>query len=787
MKKNYTLCKLFPLTLALIFCFNTSFSQQQQKNVFIDEGKPYIEGQILVQLHEGISPEDALKLCPQNINAGIKEISKPMRAWLITFDHQLISHDELIKVLSRNYNVFSVVQNDYIIQHRATVPNDPQFNQQWHHVNTNDADIDSDEAWDITTGGLTSQGDEIVVAIMEGVNLTHTDLIANRWANPHEIDGNGIDDDGNGYIDDIYGWNFSNNSDNLGSLSTGHGTSCAGMIGATGNNNTGVAGINWNVKMLWVGGFSISQSGVIQGYTYPLNLRKLYNQTNGALGAFVVATSASWGIDNANPNSYPLWCQFYDTLGKYGIINIAATTNNTVNVDVVGDMPTACASPFMIGVGRSGNTDNIAGGYGVNTIEFPAPGINVRTTANTNTYTTTTGTSFACPLTAGVAALIYSIPNCNTFITIAKTNPQQASTIVRQALMQVDPKPNMTNMYVSGGRLNAKKAVDYILNNYCSSCVMTNSGTTVNPTCTGMNNGSITLSISGCNAPYTYSWNTGATTSSISNLAPGNYSCTVTASGGETSVFNFTLSYQFTLNATITKQNVTCNGGNNGTATANITGGTAPYSYVWNTTPPQNTQTASNLMAGTYQVTATDANGCQVSASTTITQPNAPTTNFSFTTNQLTATFTNSSTGGGTFYWTFGDGNNSTQTNPVHTYATSGAYNVCLQHTYPNSCGVKDTCKTVNVINTSLEEIEALGGIITYPNPANNIMYFAVSNNNIKQIDIFDVSGKVIISLNINSSLQEVDVSALANGMYFYQAKNREGINIKAAKFIISK
>lgn len=784
MKIIYSFGRLFTSTLALIFSFNFSFCQQ---NVFTDEGKPYIEGQLLVQLHEGVSPDYALKLCPEYINAGIKEISLPMRAWLIKFDHNLITHNDLIKILSRHYNVFSVVQNDYIVTHRATTPNDTQFNQQWHHLNSNDADIDSDEAWDITTGGTTSQGDEIVVAIMEGVNLTHNDLVANRWVNPHETAGNGIDDDGNGYIDDVYGWNFSNNSGNISGLSTSHGTNCAGMIGARGNNNLGVAGINWNVKMLWVGGFSMSQSGVVQGYTYPLTLRKRYNQTNGASGAFVVATSASWGIDNANPNSYPLWCQFYDTLGKYGVINIAATTNNTVNVDVVGDMPTACASPYMIGVGRSGNTDNIAGGYGVNTIEFPAPGISVRTTADGNTYTTTTGTSFACPLTAGVAALIYSIPNCNTFITIAKTNPQQASDIVRQALMQVDPKSNMTNMYISGGRLNAKKAVDYILNNYCNSCVMSNNGTTVNPTCTGLNNGSINLSISGCSGPYTYSWNTGATTSSITNLAPGNYSCTVTASGGETSVFNFTLSYQFTLNATITKQNVTCNGGNNGTATANITGGTAPYTYSWNTTPVQTTQTATNLTAGNYQVTATDANGCQVSASTTITQPNAPTTNFSFTTNQLTATFTNSSTGGGTFFWTFGDGNNSTQTNPTHTYATSGSYQVCLQHTYPNSCGVYDTCKTVNVIATSLEEIENLGGIISYPNPASQIIYFAITDYNIKAINLYDINGKTVFSINVNNSFIELDATSLSNGMYFYEAKNAEGLRIKAAKILVNK
>ena len=115
------------------------------------------------------------------------------------------------------------------------------------------------------------------------------------------------------------------------------------MIGAKGNNNIAVTGANWDVKLMVLNmGGNLTQANVVSAYTYPLVMRQLWNNSNGTEGAFVVATSASWGIDGANPSSYPLWCQFYDTLGVYGILNVGATTNSNLDVDQAGDMPTAC-------------------------------------------------------------------------------------------------------------------------------------------------------------------------------------------------------------------------------------------------------------------------------------------------------------------------------------------------------------------------------------------------------------------------------------------------------------
>lgn len=435
----------------------------------------YVNGQFIVQTRAGVDLRKELATYPQEMGLAVEqELSATMRAWLLRYDTLAVGHEEVRHLLARNA-AFSVVQNNHLVWMRA-VPNDPTFTSQWHHRNTGqsggtpDADIDADEAWEHTTGGTTALGDEIVVCIIEGVNMTHPDLIGNRWQNNGETAGNGVDDDGNGYIDDIYGWDVSSNS---GSVTTGgHGTNVAGMIGAKGNNSLGVAGINWNVKIMVVSGYNInSEANIISCYNYPLVQRKLYDATNGAKGAFVVATNASWGIDGGNPASTPIWCAFYDTLGTYGILSCGATTNSNLNVDVSGDVPTACASPYMVGVGRSDRNDGFAGGYGATTIDLAAPGINVTTTDGTNGYTSTTGTSFSSPLTAGAIALLYSVP-CVGFAQTVRASPQAGADMVLDALLSgVDVKPALIGNFITGGRLNVNNSLNHIFENYCPTCL----------------------------------------------------------------------------------------------------------------------------------------------------------------------------------------------------------------------------------------------------------------------------------------------------------------------------
>jgi subtilisin family serine protease len=137
---------------------------------------------------------------------------------------------------------------NYFVHANETQPNDPYFDRLWGLRNdgdndgingTEDADIDSPEAWDVTTGS----GDVVVAVIDSGVDINHPDLQSNIWTNPGEIPNNGIDDDDNGYTDDVNGWDFYVN-DKDPRDAHGHGTHVAGTIAAVGNNGIGIAGVS---------------------------------------------------------------------------------------------------------------------------------------------------------------------------------------------------------------------------------------------------------------------------------------------------------------------------------------------------------------------------------------------------------------------------------------------------------------------------------------------------------------------------------------------------------------
>lgn len=148
----------------------------------------------------------------------------------------------------------------------------------------------------------------------------------------------------------------------------------------------------------------------------------------------------------------------------------------------------------------------------------------------------------------------------------------------------------------------------------------------VNVKCFGGNDGSATVSVSGGTLPYAFQWNDVAaqTTQTASGLKAGTYQVTVTDGNGCTRTASVTITEPPLLTASIDGGNVKCFGGNDGTATVNVSGGVTPYSYLWDDPSGQTSATASNLLPGTYHATVTDANGCITTATITITQPAAP-------------------------------------------------------------------------------------------------------------------------------------------------------------------
>lgn len=431
-------------------------------NSLISQDNNFVPGEIIVMLRPGETPAK-LSNSFGFINMQPKEaVVDYMNIWLFTFDHARMDNYLALNEVKKHTSV-SIAQFNHYVTERVTTPNDPFFSpNQWSMNNTGqtiggtpgvpDADIDAPEAWDLTTSGLTAAGDTIVVCIVDGgFYLAHSDL--KYWRNYNEIPSNGIDDDGNGYIDDVNGWNAYNNNGTI--TGNTHGSHCAGISGAIGNNSIGVSGVNWNVQIMAVQGSSGTESVVLRAYGYALKQRRMYDSTNGTKGAFVVVTSSSFGVDYGQPANFPLWCAFYDSLGNAGILSAAATANLNINIDVTGDVPTACPSDWMIAVTNTTNTDakNSGAAYGLTTIDLGAPGTNIYSTTTASNYGLMTGTSMATPHVAGAVGFMYSVAPL-AWIQAYKLSPGAYSLQVKQKIMQgVDIKPSMVNT-VSGGRLN---------------------------------------------------------------------------------------------------------------------------------------------------------------------------------------------------------------------------------------------------------------------------------------------------------------------------------------------
>lgn len=412
-------------------------------------------------------------LSSMGVNATIQPIAKGVPAFQVRYQGStpmatlLDGLRSVVEYAEPNYQVKADSSLD-----RYTWPNDRLFFKQWAINNigqsppyglpgTEGADMDVLKAWALTKGTK-----EPIVAVLDtGVDYTHPDLKENIWVNEKESpDKGGVagkDDDGNGLIDDVYGYDFysGGRTDNKFGVpgdpdpmdEDGHGTHCAGSIGALANNAQGVAGINQSVRIMalrFLGSGGGSTVDAVRAIYYAIEKK-------------ANVMSNSWG---GGGDSKLLRDAIADA-GKAGILFVVAAGNDGKNIDVSPAYPAAydkdsrgSALKNVLTVGASDNQDNPAdfSNYGHDKVHVFAPGVHIVSTfpvkkAANRPYAVMSGTSMATPYVAGIAALMMArTPGL-------KNQPSQVKDILMQT---VDVKDSLLGKATSNGRVNAAKAVE---------------------------------------------------------------------------------------------------------------------------------------------------------------------------------------------------------------------------------------------------------------------------------------------------------------------------------------
>jgi subtilisin family serine protease len=324
------------------------------------------------------------------------------------------------------------------------IPNDPDFELQWYLHNigqtggTEDADIDAPEVWDIEMGSS-----DIVIAIIDsGIDYNHPDLADNIWINEDEIPDNSIDDDNNGYIDDIRGWNFYDNNSDPKDL-FGHGTHCAGIAAAVGNNGIGIAGVTWNCKIM-----PLRETDEVGLDSWPAVIKAFEYAVDN--GADIISLSIGGYADIQNIIEDAI-NYAYDR----GVFLCAAAGNDNRDIRLY---PAAFENVVAVGGTFHNDERSSFSTYG-EWVDIAAPGTYIYSTmptyhvtmndlfGYTETYSYGSGTSYSAPQVAGVAALLLSIDPILT--------PDELKELIcSNADSYIDD-----GRYIGTGRLNAQKAV----------------------------------------------------------------------------------------------------------------------------------------------------------------------------------------------------------------------------------------------------------------------------------------------------------------------------------------
>lgn len=322
--------------------------------------------------------------------------------------------------------------------------NDPGLSRLWAFKSDSDNGMNVSNAYEALGNQV---GEEVIVAVVDtGVDYNHEDLKEVMWKNEGEIPGNGIDDDGNGYIDDIYGINTLVRDAN--NVATGemmdrhsHGTHVSGTIAAKQNNGIGITGIARNARIMGIR--TVPNNGDETDVDVAESF--LYAAKHGAK-----IINCSFGKSRNEGGN--LVKDTIDYIGReYGVLVVAAAGNESSNIDRSLTYPASYESENLLVVASSTKYGSLSGfsNYGIKNVDVVAPGSNIYSTVPGSRYSDMSGTSMASPNTAGIAAQVLSL------------NPGLSPYELKERLMtRVTTVGKYSTKVSSGGLLNLLKTIE---------------------------------------------------------------------------------------------------------------------------------------------------------------------------------------------------------------------------------------------------------------------------------------------------------------------------------------